>query len=197
MKNLPKIRKNREKIKRGKFGKKRQKLGRFFHFALLTDRADYAIYQVFSLGGLGVPQAAKILSIPLTDHHPAWLEPVPLNWICPPPKFQKCYHILLSILTTFWLKTASESSILCLKHKICSNFAVGGIFDLTGQFFHVPLHIWLHPRHEFPPPSNFCPQQGPKIVPESKSPPPPPKILWKNLATGIGLRSDTTIYATL
>ena len=35
-----KIRKNWEK--RGKIGKKRQKSGRFFHFALLTDRAGYA-----------------------------------------------------------------------------------------------------------------------------------------------------------
>ena len=32
-KNLPKIRKKREKLgKRGKIGKKRQKSGRFFHF---------------------------------------------------------------------------------------------------------------------------------------------------------------------
>ena len=32
-------------------------------------------------------------------------------------KFQKCYLIFLSILTTFQIKTASESSTLCLKHQ--------------------------------------------------------------------------------
>ena len=46
-KNLPKIGKKREKIKknrekRGKIGKKRQKSGRFFTLPLLTDSAGYA-----------------------------------------------------------------------------------------------------------------------------------------------------------
>ena len=53
------------------------------------------------------------------------------------------------------------------------------MFGLSGQFFHAPSSdsvpdvgppIWLHPRW------------GPKIIPESK--PPPPKILWKTLLHG-------------
>ena len=73
------------------------------------------IEQGFFLGGLGVPQGGKNVAPP--DRPTA----VPAFWpVCPPSefcpwKFQKFYLIFLSILTTFQLKTASESSILLLK----------------------------------------------------------------------------------
>ena len=117
----------------------------------------------------GFPLAEKIFPVPQLTAVPAFsLEPVPPNWVLS-PKFQKFYLIFLSILTTFQLKTTSESSISCLHKtpKFALNFAVGGHFWPQWTIFsNSPSSdsmmrispIWLRPDGHR------------KIVPKIKSP---------------------------
>ena len=58
-----------------------------------------------------------ILSIPPNDHRPCFFtRACPPSWVLS-PKISKIVPHFFSILTTFQLRTASESSILCLKHQ--------------------------------------------------------------------------------
>ena len=56
-----------------------------------------------------------------------------------------------------------------LKTPKFANFAVGGIFGLSGQFFQVPPHLTPSPTRV--PSPDSVPDGDRKIIPESKSPP--------------------------
>ena len=64
-----------------------------------------------------------------------------------PKNFKKITSFFSQFSTTFSLKTALGSSILCLKHKKnCSNFAVGGIFASEDNFSKAP-YLTSSPTH--------------------------------------------------
>ena len=131
----------------------------------------------FTWGTGGPPRWQKVCPPP---HRPLSLlfdqSLSPFTEFCP-RKFLHFYLLFLSILTTFQLKTASESSILCLKHQNLLKFCCRGIFGLRVQFFQVLPHLTPSPT-QVPPPIWLRPQQGPKIVQKGNSPS-PTKILWK------------------
>ena len=114
--------------------------------------------RVFFPGGTGGQAVKNFARSPPTDHLPCFL-----TWAHPPPefcpwKFQKFYLIFLSIF----------DYLIAQNTQICSNFPVGGIFGLCGQFFQVATHLTLSLMRN--PPIWLRPRWGPKIVPKSKSP---------------------------
>ena len=128
--------------------------------------------QGFFWGGLGVPWQQKFCPSP--NHRPHFLtKACPPSWVLSPKilsHFSLNFDNFLSAQNCirkcyFMLKTPKFAQIL-----------------LWGHFW-PQRTILLSSPHLSPLPPTWCrPWRGPKIIPESK-PPPPPKILWKNPKT--------------
>ena len=117
---------------------------------------------------LGGPQAAKVLPVlpQLTAVPTFWPEPVPPTEFCP-WKLQKFYLILLSTFDYFLAQNCIRKLYFMLM-LLCSNFAAGGIFGLSGQYFQVPP-IWLRPDAS-PPPCDSVPDGDRKLSPKASYP---------------------------
>ena len=105
------------------------------------------------------------------------------------PKISKILPHFSLNFDLFELKTALESFILCLKHTICSNFAVGGIFGCSGQFFQVQPHSTLSLMRV--PPSDYVPNGNRKS--SSKTSPPTKNFVKTSLQRDKLTRSNLSI----
>ena len=129
---------------------------------------------VFLPGGLGVPRRWKILPVSLIDRCPHFLTTcracTQLSFV--PENFKNVTSFFSQFWFTLQLITASESSIVCLKHQnLLHEFHWGGgIFGLSGQLSKSSI-ILLHPRSKSPQ-SDSIPNGDRKSSPKASSPPP-------------------------
>ena len=140
---------------------------RFSSFITTMFRIFKLVYSGFFTGEWGFPQAAKNLPIPPTDRYPRFLtRACPPNWVLSPK-----ISIILPHFSLNFDYFLAQNCIrkLYLNTTICSNFAVGGHSLASADNFPGPPHLTSSPM--WVPPIWLRPQQGLKIVPESKSPP--------------------------
>ena len=107
----------------------------------------------------GVPRWQKFCLSPQPTSIPTFRpEPVPPTWVMSPKISKLLPHFSLNF-DYFLAQNCIRKLYFMLK---APNFAVGGIFGLSGQFFQVPPHLtssptWNEnrPRKQVPPTKNF------------------------------------------
>ena len=120
----------------------------------------------FFPGGTRVPLQQNFCPPPSICH------PCFLRRACPPiwVFFTENFKNFTSFFSQFWLLFSSKLHHFVHKTpRFALNFAVGGIFGLSGQFFQVSPHLTPSPTQIFPP-SVSVPDGDRKSFPESKSP---------------------------
>ena len=99
----------------------------------------------FFLGTWGSHLAAKILPIPQPTAVPAFYQSLSPSQVLSPKISNILPHFSLSFDYFFGSKLHQKALLYAQNIKICSNFAVGGHFGLSRQFFYVPLHLTPFP----------------------------------------------------
>ena len=117
--------------------------------------------EFYSRGDWGSP-TAKILPVPQMTAALFFDQRLSPNWVLS-LKISKFYLIFPLNFDYFLAQNYIRMLFFMLITKICSYFAVRGIFDLSCQFSQAPL-IWPHPWHE-------PPHLTPSLM---RAPPPPP-----------------------
>ena len=86
--------------------------------------------RVFFGGGGWLPSGPRFLT-----------RPFPPNWVLSPNISKISPNFSLNFDYFLPQNCIRKPFFLCFNTKICSNFAAGGIFGLSGQFFQVPPHL--------------------------------------------------------
>ena len=110
----------------------------------------------------------KVLPVPPNWQQSSLFDQTLFDMSFVPENVEKFYLIFLYILTTFQLKTASENSILCLKHQNLLRFCCRGAFLASADNFLKSPLIWLRPQCESPPPHLTLSPVGAKNCPRKQ-----------------------------